>query len=123
MKYYAVNKETGRTKTINVESALVLKKYRSPIWHITRADGKTFDESERHALSMKPSYAKDDAVWIDHQLKTSFSAEDLAVSVAERNKIEYKTVFDFVSKNIENLRVFDVASAYAIICKELLHDA
>lgn len=119
MTYYVLNKVTGKTRAINSESPLVLKRYRTSIWSVRRADGKLFNETERRALSLNPSYAKDDAVWIDHQLKTSFSAEDLAVSVAERNKIEYKTVFDFVSRNIENLRVFDVASAYAIVCDEL----
>lgn len=119
MKYYILNKETGRTKTISSDSALVLKRYRSLMWKVARADGRPFNESERRALSMSPSYVKTDAVWIDHQLKTSFSAEDLAVSVAERNEIKYKTVFDFVLRNIENLRAFDVASAYAIVCDEL----
>lgn len=119
MKYFAINRGTGRTKTINCESPLFLKRFRSPMWYITRADGKPFDERERRALSMKPSYVKDDAIWIDEQLETSFSAEDLAISVAERNKIEYKTVFDFISNNIENLRFFGVASAYAIVCDKL----
>lgn len=119
MKYYILNKTTGKTKTMDTNSPLFLKKYIGSMWYVTRADGKQFDEEERRVLGMKPSYVKDNAVWIDAQLKTSFTVEDLVISISERNKIEYKKVFDFVTRNIDNLSQFDVESAYAIACKAL----
>ena len=123
MKYYILNTINNKTRVIETESPLFLKKfasgYKTGMYYITRADGKSFDNEERQCLGLRQSYVKDDAIWIDEQLETSFTAEDLALSVADHNKIEYETIENYVYENIENLRCFDYASAYKMVCEAL----
>lgn len=123
MKYYILNTINNKTRVIETESPLFLKKYASGyktgMYYITRSDGKPFDNEERRCLGVKPLYIKDDAIWIDEQLETSFTALDLALSVADHNKIEYETIENYIYENIEVLRYFDYPSAYMMVCEAL----